>query len=143
MSPTTLRLRLDDILKIPMFQVLMDYPQMLKLVVHHIKIRSRLAFLKRLKLRCASLSQIGNLHTKSFEEYIQLVKDANSSQCVIAFFCKLLDKSKEDIEGKLKKHPYYCNIPFSDINTTFRSLTQQGYTKENIFRCLLILLYPR
>ncbi|CAG9768651.1 unnamed protein product [Ceutorhynchus assimilis] len=142
LSPITLKKRLGAIKNTPEFEVFSKDPQMLTLVLGYEKAVTRLSFLKKLKLRCTSLSHINLPDADSFLDYIQEGKDINSTHSAVKFFSTLLDKTRQDVYKILRKHPYYNCVPFLDIERTFQYLKMAGYTKDNIARSLLILLYP-
>ncbi|XP_066258646.1 transcription termination factor 5, mitochondrial [Euwallacea similis] len=143
MSSVTLRDRLNYIPEVPEFRLLLTHPRMLKLVVHHHKIRNRLNFIRSAKIRCASFKSIGNLADEHFEHFIREGKDYNHPKDVLVFFSQLLNKPCEDIKPKLFSHPYHAYVPFLDIESTYFLLIDMGYLVENLAKCPQILLYPR
>ncbi|XP_066143941.1 transcription termination factor 5, mitochondrial [Euwallacea fornicatus] len=143
MSSVTLRERLNYIPEVPEFRLLLTHPRMLKLVVHHHKIKNRLDFIRSAKIRCASFKTIGNLADERFEHFIREGKDYNHPKDVLVFFSQLLKKPCEDLKPKLFSHPYHAYVPLLDIESTYFLLTDMGYLVENLARCPQILLYPR
>ncbi|XP_050301795.1 transcription termination factor 5, mitochondrial isoform X2 [Anthonomus grandis grandis] len=142
LSPITLRERLESIQETPEVRVLFDDPRILHLVVHHNKAMSRLAFLKNLKLRCATLGHIGNLSPNFFENYIQAGQDINNPSAVIDFISRLLKKPYTDVKKLLQRHPFYFYVPFVDIEETYNTLLGLNYNVTDISRIVFILLYP-
>ncbi|KAH1001548.1 hypothetical protein HUJ04_005549 [Dendroctonus ponderosae] len=142
MSPFTLKQRLDHIKQTPELRVNFNDYRMLNMVIHHKTMSSRLGFLKKLKLRCASLNHIAKPDDSKFEDYIQEGRDMNRISDVMDYFSALLKKPKEEVRARLRKHPFYYYVPFVDIQANYEYLIQMGYTNENIARSLLVLLYP-
>lgn len=81
-SPVTLRQRLDYIQQTPELRVIFNDYRMLNMVIHHKTMSSRLGFLKKLKLRCASLNHIGEAHfgDHSFEGALKLLRCCSSAR---------------------------------------------------------------
>lgn len=59
LSPETVELRLQELERNADFKVLLHNPNILKLVVHHNRAKSRLLFLKELQLKCTTVSILG------------------------------------------------------------------------------------
>lgn len=59
LSPETVRLRLQEIESVPQLRTLLCNPNILKLIIHHNRARSRLSFLQQLELKCASVTVLG------------------------------------------------------------------------------------
>ena len=55
MSPETVDFRLQEIQRIPELRMLLSSPNILNLVLHQNKVKSRLSFLQKLQLKCASM----------------------------------------------------------------------------------------
>lgn len=59
LSPKTVQARLDALKSTPEFEVLMNNNRVLHLIVHLHRAKSRLAFLRDVKMKCASLLVLG------------------------------------------------------------------------------------
>lgn len=59
LSPETVKLRLQEIESVPELRALLFNKNILKLILHHNRARTRLSFLQQLELRCASVYVLG------------------------------------------------------------------------------------
>ncbi|KAL1514366.1 hypothetical protein ABEB36_003634 [Hypothenemus hampei] len=143
MSPHTLTFRIQQIKNVPDLNVLFNDPHMLLMVLHHTRVSNMLHFLKKLNLKCASLKYLRQFDDAKFEEFLQEGKDVNGSHDVLNFFSRLLNKKKKDIMRQLRDHPYHLHVSFVEIDDTFKYLSDMGYTKESMAKCMPILLYSR
>lgn len=59
LSPETVKLRLQEIESVPELRILLCHPNILKLIIHYNRAKSRLSFLQQLELKCASIIVLG------------------------------------------------------------------------------------
>lgn len=77
-----------------------------------------------------------------FDLRIKQGKDVNPYQEVQLFLRRLLRTDKIDFE-KFKKHPFYQNIPYVQMEETYDYLKALKYSNNSILKAIHILLYPR
>jgi hypothetical protein len=142
LSPETVETRLKEIKRVADFKVLLHNPNILKLVVHHNRAKSRLTFLKELQLKCASVSVLGNDDSK-FNVHIREGRDANTFSDIYAFLKGIFKKEISEFENTLKKHPYYLQVPLTSMEDTYYYLKNEKFTNPAILKVIYILLYPR
>ncbi|XP_018576444.1 transcription termination factor 5, mitochondrial [Anoplophora glabripennis] len=143
LSPTTVKLRLEEIEQSPDFRVLLKHPKLLSLIVHHNRAKSRLSFLQQLQLRCASFTVLGYDDDEIFNDYIREGKDINKFLDVLIFLKKLFNVNEEYIKKKLKIHPFYLQVPLKDMQNTYDFLISQHFRCSDILKVMQIILYPQ
>lgn len=74
--------------------------------------------------------------------HIKQGKDINSYQELQLFLKSLLRTEKIDF-NKFRKHPFFQNIPYVQIEETYDYLKSLKYSNNSILKALHILLYPR
>ncbi|KAJ3655114.1 hypothetical protein Zmor_014254 [Zophobas morio] len=142
LSPETVEFRLNELQRVADFKVLLYNPNILKLVVHHNRAKSRLTFLKELQLKCATVSVLGIDNIK-FDDHIREGRDENSFTDTYSFLKGIFKKDIEDFEFTLKKHPYYLQVPLTAMEDTFHYLESEKFSNNSIFSVICILLYPK
>ncbi|XP_025834710.1 transcription termination factor 5, mitochondrial isoform X2 [Agrilus planipennis] len=142
LSPTTVKLRFEEIEAIPELKVLKTHPRILCLIGHHNRARSRLSFLKDMKLNCANLGILGD-HSVSFDAHIKEGVDENSIMALKRFMQSILKRDYREFEKDLKRHPFYLKVPFLQIQETLQYLEERNYEIPTILKAIQILLYPK
>ncbi|XP_044267769.1 transcription termination factor 5, mitochondrial [Tribolium madens] len=142
LSPETVDVRLNELKNIADFKVLLHNPNILKLVIHHNRAKSRLQFLKELQIKCTTVSVLGNDNTK-FDIHIREGRDANTFSDIYAFLKGTFKKETDEFEGTLKKHPYYLQVPLLSMEETYFYLREEKFSNSAIFKVIYILLYPK
>lgn len=61
---------------------------------------------------------------------------------LFSFLRSLLQVKEIDL-NKFKKHPYYQNIPYIQMEETYSYLKSLQFSNSAILKALYILLYPR
>ncbi|XP_015835272.1 transcription termination factor 5, mitochondrial isoform X2 [Tribolium castaneum] len=141
-SPETVDIRLHELKNVADFKVLLHNPNILKLVIHHNRAKSRLQFLKELQLKCTTVSVLGNDNNK-FDIHIREGRDANTFTDIYAFLKGTFKKEVDEFEATLKKHPYYLQVPLLSMEDTYFYLREEKFSNSAIFKVIYILLYPK
>lgn len=81
-------------------------------------------------------------HPGVFDSHIKQGKDINPHNEVRMFLKSLLQEETIDFE-KFRKHPFYQNVPYVQMEETYDYLTTLEYNKASILNALHILLYPK
>ncbi|KAF5286378.1 hypothetical protein FQR65_LT12629 [Abscondita terminalis] len=142
LTPQTLKDRLNEASKVPEFKIFRNHPRFLRLIVAHNEARSRLTFLKKLKLRCTSVETLCGRKAK-FDMYIQDGSDVHSSVEVINYVKRLLHCNANIISTKLRKHLFYRNVSFLSISDSYKYLQELKFSNHAIVDVIQLLLYPR
>lgn len=61
---------------------------------------------------------------------------------VISYLSHSLSRSEDEISLKLRQHPAVSNAKIAIIYPTLELLLNAGFSKEEIFECVHIVLYP-
>lgn len=142
MSPDTVRLRLNEIKRIPELQIFMKHKNILRLVVHHNRARSRLSYLQELQLKCTPLLILGsNMH--EFDDHIKDGRDVNRPNELKVFLKNLLNRDPKIFYPILQKHPFYLQVPLVQMKETYDYLRTLKFHNEAICRVIFILLYSK
>ncbi|KAF7285021.1 hypothetical protein GWI33_012335 [Rhynchophorus ferrugineus] len=142
MNVDSIKSRLMEIKQKKELQLVLEFNNILHVVIHQKKITSRLSYLQKLKMRCASFKLFGHTDDAYFDNYIKEGKDINMKSDLINFLAVLFQQDKKDISKKISVHPLCQYVPFIDMQATYDFLIKTGFSKDNIYRVLPILLYP-
>ncbi|RZC38878.1 uncharacterized protein BDFB_007416 [Asbolus verrucosus] len=142
MSPQTVELRLEELKRVEDLKVLFHNPNILKLVVHHNRAKSRLSYLKQLQLKCAGVSVLGNDDSK-FNMHVKEGRDSNTSSDTFAFLKGIFNEDTDRFETNFKKHPYYLQVSLVSMEETYNYLISENYSSAAILNVIYILLYPK
>lgn len=77
------------------------------------------------------------------ESYVKEGKDVNMSLETIEFVERLLQSKSKEIEKNLKLHPYYFQVPFTQIDETYRHLLRLKFRRQHLLKVVQILLYSK
>lgn len=61
---------------------------------------------------------------------------------MIKFVMHLLGTDKT-VQKDLEKHPFYLNVPYTDMKETRKYLGELGYDDKSVREAVQILLYPK
>ncbi|XP_039281296.1 transcription termination factor 5, mitochondrial [Nilaparvata lugens] len=120
------------------------HPQMLRTVLYQRKVLKRVDKLKESNLKCSSLFLL-QCNESNFNKRKEGL-DKTSGADVVWLLRKRLDEVSVDadaIRSKLKRHPHWLYVPLTNIKATLDFLLERKFTKQEIYKSLLILLYPR
>nr|CAI5823804.1 unnamed protein product [Callosobruchus analis] len=143
MSPETVKTRLQIIDGNDNVKFLLKHPNLLNLILYHKRAKKRMSFIQQLQLRCASITVIGSSRDDVFEKYIREGKDVNSPNDVVFFVNNLFKSQDLNLKNRLMQHPYYLQVPLSNMTETYNFLVQRKFHPTNIYKVVHILLYPR
>lgn len=138
----TVRERLVELTKVKEFHALMSNPRILRLIHFQTKAKTRLEYLKQLKLKCASLHVLSS-SADSFEKYARDGIDKTKGKDAVNYLCKVFNKSNTEIRQELVRHPNWCHVPLLSIRSTIDYLRYKKFDDEEISNNLILLLYPK
>jgi hypothetical protein len=141
LSPQTVRNRLLDLREVKEFQALVDHPRVLHLIVHHSKAHERLKYLQQLKMKCASL-HILSCTSDTFERFTREGTDKTRGADTLQYLARTFDDSIDGVRSDLNRHPHWCMVPPSAVQSVVEYLQGLGYLKQDIRDNILLLLYP-
>lgn len=142
LSSETVRWRLEQLQEVPEFQALVKHPRVLRLVHYQTKAQSRLDHLHEARVRCVSL-HILCTSRKHFQKYITDGSDRTKGMDIMYYLSSVLKIDETKIRRSMQLHPFYCHVPLVSIKSTLDLLLERGYTKQQIFKDIQVLLYPR
>ncbi|XP_072376249.1 transcription termination factor 5, mitochondrial [Diabrotica undecimpunctata] len=143
LSPETVKLRLQEIEKHPDLKILLTHPNVLSLIIHHNRAKTRLSFLHQMQLRCVPLTILKSDVDDAFEEYVKEGKDINKQRDLFQYLRKLFSVSMKEVKMKIQCHPFYLQVPLIDMQETYDYLKSEKFSKEHIYNVLYIILYPK
>lgn len=141
LSPDTILERLNDLQDIEEFQVLKTNPRILRLVHYQNKARLRLDYLNQLKVRCASLHVL-SCSSDAFVKFAREGSDRTKGRDVVVFLSNILKESEIQIRAILTRHPNWCHIPVVQVKQCYDYLLSNGFTSQDVYENLYLLLYP-
>ncbi|KAI5634779.1 transcription termination factor 5, mitochondrial-like [Phthorimaea operculella] len=143
LSPTTIRDRLEKAKTIPEFSAFFKHPRFLRMIHFKNTAMKRLAKLYDNNKKCLSLNILSgsSAHYETFEkapgDRMGKVKDL-----VFCISQSLGSKyKKSDIRNKIKRHPFWLNIPLVQVQYVYQKLSAE-FSPEDIYHNCPILLYP-
>ncbi|KAF5275663.1 hypothetical protein FQA39_LY06775 [Lamprigera yunnana] len=142
MSPELVHKRIEEVKKIPEFNLFRNHSNFLQLIIYHNEARSRLSFLKKLKIKCASVGTFCS-QKKQFELYVQDRHDIHRANAVTLYIKDLLHCDDDAISANLKRHSYYRHVSFLTIFDSYTFLRDLHFTNDAITNVISVLLYPR
>lgn len=141
LSSDTIYSRLCELHKIKEFSVMFNNPRILRLIHYQTKAKTRLEYLKQLKMRCFSLNLLSG-PSESFEKYAYIGGDKTKGKEVIEFFSNSFKIDQKKVRELLHLHPHWIQVPVLTINNTMCFLRYKGFTKQDMLENFLLLLYP-
>uniref|UniRef100_A0A6P7F6N4 Transcription termination factor 5, mitochondrial n=1 Tax=Diabrotica virgifera virgifera TaxID=50390 RepID=A0A6P7F6N4_DIAVI len=143
LSPETVKVRLQEIERDPDLKILLTHPNVLSLIIHHHRAKTRLSFLQQMQLRCVPLTILKSDVDDAFEEYVKEGKDINKQRDLFQYLKKLFSISMKEVKVKIERHPFYLQVPLRDMQETYDYLRSERFSKEHIYNVLYIILYPK
>lgn len=68
--------------------------------------------------------------------------DKGKSNDTMIYLTSVLGENKIKLRSMLERHPFWHYTSLLRIRTAFEFLQKKNFTKDQIFHCLQILLYP-
>lgn len=137
-----MRYRLNELKKIPEFEVLSKNHRIVQLILYQNKAKLRLEHLQKLKVKCASINVLC-ASDAVFEKYAQEGNDKTKGFDLVNFLAQELNESFKVIRHKLSVNPHWCHVPLTTVQNTLKFLVQYQFPREEISRMPILLLYPR
>lgn len=141
LGPDTVYDRLAELNSIKEFQVHFSNPRILKLIHYKNKVRSRLEYLKSLKIRCYSIHLL-SASSDAFEKFAYDGLDKTKGVDTLDYLSHVFKVDTMTIRSHLKLHPNWLQAPIVEIKNTYDYLRSLDYTQQEIYDNLVILLYP-
>lgn len=141
LSPDTVYSRLTELYKVKEFSVMFSNPRILRLIHYQTKAKTRLEYLKQLKMQCFSLSLLSGT-AEMFERYAYLGGDKTRGKEIIEFLSVSLTMPVKEVRRILHFHPHWIQVPVLSIKQTMDYLRYNNFSKDDMIENILILLYP-
>ncbi|GAB0091470.1 Transcription termination factor 5, mitochondrial [Sergentomyia squamirostris] len=123
------------------FRVLLSHPRIGRLIFMQNKAIHRLNYLKDNKMFCASLNVLST-DTRAFQRFAQNGFDATKGKEIIIMMSEKMKRSQKEIKKYMSRHPNWCHVPLVTTITVYNYLIEKGYTNDDIFENIHIILYP-
>nr|XP_019560477.2 transcription termination factor 5, mitochondrial [Aedes albopictus] len=141
LSPNTVLARMEQLQKTKEFEVLSKHPRITKLIAYQTKAAIRLDYLQQLKVRCASLNVLAS-HSQNFEKYIRDGYDRNNVKDVAHYLKMVFQRQDNEVVEQLKRHPNWFHVPTVQMQETLDHLKGTGFSMNDIYENVQLLLYP-
>lgn len=96
--------RLTELTNIKEFNVLCSHPRILRLIHYQTKAKTRLDYLKQLKVKCASLHILSS-SSDTFEKYARDGIDRTKGRDAVHYLAKVFKMEKDNVRTILSRHP--------------------------------------
>ena len=133
--------RLLDLKKISEFNVLCNHPRILRLIHYQNKARTRLDYLKQLKVKCVSLHVLSS-SSDTFEKYAREGIDKTKGKDIVLYLSKIFRKDDCDVRNSLSRHPNWCHVPILTVKSSLDFLKYKKFELGDIYENIHVLLYP-
>lgn len=141
LSSDTVYNRLFELSKEKDFQAHFTNPRFLRLIHYNTKVKARMEYLKSLKVRCFSIHLLSST-SEQFERFAYEGMDRTKGLDVLEFLAHIFKRSVLEMREKIRLHPHWLQAPLIEIKNTYDYLRYNGFTNDEIFESLIILLYP-
>lgn len=142
LGPDTVFNRLAQLTAVKEFEVLKSNPRILRLIHYQRKAKSRLDYLKQLKINCISLHVLSSAST-TFEKYAREGVDKSKGCDLVTYLAQFFTTKENDVRKVLLKNPHWCHVPSLKAKQCIEFLVYKNFTHQEIFENLLICLYPQ
>nr|CAD7595954.1 unnamed protein product [Timema genevievae] len=142
LSSDSVNTRLKELSSIPAFNALQTHPRVLRLVHYQQKARSRLDYLRDIRVKCASLHILCSSQ-KKFQKYAKEGADKTRGRDITGYLSMMLGLPEIEIRQGFHRHPYWCHIPLHSVKDTLHYLLELGFTREQVWSNVHLLVYPR
>ncbi|CAK1548537.1 unnamed protein product [Leptosia nina] len=143
LSPKTIAERLENTRAMPEFNIYCNHPRFLKIIHYNTTVLKRITNLKDSNKRCLSLNIVSGCRRR-YESFQKAPGDGlgKGKDLVFSVNQALGNKfSSQDIRQKLKKHPFWINIPLVEVKYVCDKLLTL-FSVQDIYENCPILLYP-
>lgn len=143
LSPSTVRERLESAKDIPEFKTFENHPRYLKMIHYNNTALKRLHKLYDSNKKCLSLNILSG-SSAHYEVYEKSPGDrlGNGKDLLFCTSQSLDNKfSMNEIRRKLKRHPFWINVPLVQVKYVCQKLKNEFSTNE-IYENCPVLLYP-
>jgi hypothetical protein len=141
LSPDTVYNRLKDLSQIKEFSVMIHHPRVLRLIHYQNKAKTRLEYLKHMKVKCFSLHLLAG-SAENFEKFAYEGADKTKGKEMVEFLSNTFKLETKKIRKMLWFHPHWLQVPALNANVTYDYLRQRNFSNEELLENVLILLYP-
>nr|CAD7264166.1 unnamed protein product [Timema shepardi] len=142
LSSDSVNTRLKELSSIPAFNALQTHPRVLRLVHYQQKARARLDYLRDIRVKCASLHILCSSQ-KKFQKYAKEGADRTRGRDITGYLSLMLGLPEIEIRQEFHRHPYWCHIPLHLVQDTLHYLLELGYTRDQVWSNVHLLVYPR
>ncbi|XP_076338971.1 mitochondrial transcription termination factor 5 [Tachypleus tridentatus] len=140
LSPKTVKHRLEELNRVAEFQVMKSYERILFLVYYQNKAKQRLQMLNSLGFVSVSLDMLSCSAT-NFKKFMYFGEDRCLGKESITYLANQLNKTDVEIKQKLQVHPNMYRISLLNAKKVVQFLLNQGFTREQIWKGIPIVLY--
>lgn len=141
LSSDTVYDRLAELHAIKDFQVHFSNPRILRLIHFKNKVKCRLDYLKSLKIRCYSIHLL-SASSEAFEKFAYDGLDKTKGVDTLDYLSHTFKVDPLEVRATIRLHPNWLQAPIVEIKNTYDYLRGLGYTQQEIYENLTILLYP-
>lgn len=141
LGSATIRDRLNAMSEIEEFKVLKSNPGILKLIHFQNKAKTRLEYLKELKVKCASIHILSHA-ADYFEKFAKSGQDSTKGNDLVEFLSNTFGLERGEVRRRIQRHPYWCNVPVTSVQAAIDYFYFQGFNDEEMKENLYLLLYP-
>ncbi|XP_072936004.1 transcription termination factor 5, mitochondrial-like [Epargyreus clarus] len=143
LSPQTVKERLEKARSIPEFKTFLNHPRFLKMIHYNNTAMKRLRHLYDMNKKCLSLNVLSGstAHYEIFEKAPgdRLGKGKDLVFCISESLGNAY--SMNDIRKRVKRHPFWINIPLVQVKYVYEKLSTE-FSPKDIYENCPILLYP-
>lgn len=142
LGPDTVFSRLAQLKTVKEFDVLRSNPRILRLIHYQKKAKTRLDYLKQLKISCVSLHILSS-PSPTFEKYARDGVDKSKGCDLVNYLSKHFKAKESAVRNMLTRNPHWCHVSSLRAKQCIDFLIYQNFSEQEIFDNLLITLYPQ
>ncbi|XP_025192303.1 transcription termination factor 5, mitochondrial [Melanaphis sacchari] len=139
LGSNTIYERLCKLKETPELASFINNPQVARLIYYYTKVNLRLKYLQ--SKNCLSLNLLVT-NNYSFNRFNCNGNDKGKTNDIMIYLTKELGEDKNKLRSLLERHPYWQYISLLTIRKSFEFLKKNNFTKNQLYHCSQILLYP-
>ena len=122
------------------FEILLNHPRALQLLLSHTKASERLKQLKQMKVDSASLYVMSS--ASAFDRFSKLGIDTTIGKDTVYYVSKALKMEQDKVRKVLTRHPNWSHVAPGTAKKCLEYLKYQKFSIEDIKENVMLLLYP-
>lgn len=126
----------------PEFAVLKSHPKFLSVIKYYKKANLYLEYLKKAGFERCSINLLV-MPDKRFNHHLYVGEEGPCCKEIVSYLSEKLDYSVEDVESRLCHHSSFRRISLTRMKSTLAFLFSKGFTKQQIFNGLGLILYSK